>query len=198
MRELMDRCLAGDNSAWKEFLAKCQPKIAVAARRRALWYTNSPSLDFVDDIVADVVLKLCFDDYSVLRRIRDLPDSADHVVFGYLKRMAANLVTDRHRGDPVLKVELEEIDEPSDHKQQQVIEEKIQVRELFNTLREKISPEPTCDRDIAIFQYNYQGFTAPEIARMLGMKVKAVENVIGRCRGILREGNRGDPQGANR
>jgi DNA-directed RNA polymerase specialized sigma24 family protein len=188
MRELIRRCLAEEPKAWNQFFSLTQPKIASAAYRRALWYTKSPGGDLIDDIVAETFAKLCFDDYRVLRIISDLPD---HAVFGYLKRMAANLVTDwdRRRLD---SINLEDADLPPDSSSPHKMATTTEFEEQCQLLRRELNGEPACERDLAIFRLRHQqGYSVPEITRIFQMKLKATENVIGRCLRILRDANKG-------
>ncbi len=123
-------------------------------------------------------------------RSADLPD---HAVFGYMKRMAANLVSDWHRRE-FDSINLEDAELPPDSSSHRKMETDIDFQEQYRILGRELSGEPTCERDLAIFTLRYrQGCSVPEIARIFKMELKATENVIGRSLRILRDANKGDP-----
>lgn len=188
LRELIILCLQADQKVWGEFLRRTQPKIALAARKRACWYVRNPTPDLIDDLVSDTYVKVCEKDYRVLRTLAGFEEYA---VFGYLRQMAANLVTDHFRKNPPVTDEIPEEDPPVAPNDEERIAANIYWDQSISFLRVKIAHEETCERDLRIFAYYIiDGYTAKEIGQIFHMPTKAVENVIGRLRRFIRE-NRG-------
>ncbi len=82
-----------DESLWTEFIHRSQPIIAgtiIKIMRR--WRKPSPVL--IDDLVQEVYLKLCANNFKVLRQFVCLHEDA---LYGFLKVVAANTVQDHFR-----------------------------------------------------------------------------------------------------
>jgi RNA polymerase sigma-70 factor (ECF subfamily) len=94
--ELVLACRQTDDvAAWREFVCRFHRLIATVALRVARrWGESSPQL--IDDLVQETYLKLCGDNFRMLRKFKsDHPDA----FCGYLNVVTANLVHDHFKRD---------------------------------------------------------------------------------------------------
>ena len=166
----------------------------VIFRTSQKWGDSSPST--IDDLVQETYLKLCADDYCLLRAYDPRHPAA---IFGYLKIIAANVVHDRFKalhsekrgGNQVLE-DVTTIENRSavneDFGSQQAMEREILLREIDAHLNASLSGA-TADRDRTIFWLYYrQGFTTKAIAALpaIGLTMKGVESTIFRITRMVR------------
>jgi RNA polymerase sigma-70 factor (ECF subfamily) len=168
---------------WVEFWRRFQPVIARTIRRRILRYTRWADPARIDDLVQDTFLKICKDNYKVLRNFEFWRENAFP---GFLKIMAANVVEDdirqKNSGKKGGGQTLEDIDNllqpPSDRSRG--------VASMFNNLRmseienclQRRKAEPNFERDYKMFWlYFRDGLTADEIAQLPDIGFKSVKGV---------------------
>jgi RNA polymerase sigma-70 factor, ECF subfamily len=186
--ELIASCLDGDKeTAWREFVFRFQPLIASIIFRIVRRYGRSDH-DLVDDLVQETFLRLCKNQGRALRRFRERHETA---IFGYLKVVAASVVTDYFRsvnaqkrlGDKLPESE-ELIDvstsTPSNAEQVTMVRE---VNECIDQLADS-------GRDKTIFWLYYQqGLTANDISSLpnIELTTKGVESCIYRLTKAVRK-----------
>lgn len=192
---LIQLCINGDAAAWEEFMHRYHRLIAgVVFRTTQKWGESSPTT--MDDLIQEIYLKLCADEYRLLRAYD--PKHPD-AIYGYLKVITANVVHDRFKalhsekrgGDQIVEelITLENrggLDEASGSKH--AMEREILLREIDSHLNASLSGD-TADRDRTIFWLYYrQGFTAKAIASLpaIGLTIKGVESTILRITKLVR------------
>lgn len=90
-RELINRCLAGTDGAWEDFIERYIALIThVVSATAKIKYAEIPS-EIRDDIVAEVMLALVDDDYAILRRFRGQSSLGTYLVV-ISRRIAARRV----------------------------------------------------------------------------------------------------------
>ncbi len=193
--ELVHLCLtSGTPEEWNEFVRRFQRPIALTVMRTArVWGITLPSR--IEDLVQEVLLKLCLDNCGLLRNF--VPREPDSVI-GYLKIVATNVTRDHLRAEKTLKrgkgVQVVSQDPDTfegqicDVRGQSEIEVAVQMREIEDTLR-SIIPAVISERDRIIFWlYFRQGFSARDIGEIksVGLTVKGVESSIHRTSRELR------------
>lgn len=181
-QELIDRCIARDERAWKEFLRRFDEHIARTCIKAIRSHGKQPTKSLVCDMKSETYLRLCCKDFQALRTFKCIHEKA---IYGYLGTVARNAVHDQYRDRENL-VETEELSPelPSREKMKNL----ILVKEMAEHLDKKISATPNGERDIAIFKlYYWQGYSAREIAELCSLKTKAVENILLRLIKILRD-----------
>jgi RNA polymerase sigma-70 factor (ECF subfamily) len=194
VQELLQRCLeSNDEAAWSEFVRRFQPMIAgVVAKSIRHWARPTPEL--VDDLVHDTYLKLFANNR---RALREFDCQHDLALFGFIKKVASNVVHDRFRVDRNQKhggpFEDEELDSPSfamcavtppDNMDRHVL--RGEIEDSLHSL----ASEENFARDYTIFCLYYRfGFTAKAISRFQGINltVKGVESVLLRLIRWLRD-----------
>src|SRR6185312_2447262 len=117
---------------WVEFWRRFHPVIARTIRRRILRYTRWVDPDRVDDLVQDTFLKICKDNYKVLRNFEFWHENAFP---GFLKVMAANVVEDDIRKRSSDKVGGGQEPEDIDNLVQLPSDRSHGVASMFNNLR---------------------------------------------------------------
>ena len=188
-------CINGQAPAWDEFMRRYHRLIAgVVFRTTQKWGESSPAT--IDDLIQEIYLKLCADDYRLLRAFD--PKHAD-AIYGYLKVIAANVVHDRLKalhsekrggervvGDLTTLENRSGVGEASGSKH--AMEREILLHEIDAHLNASLSGG-TADRDRTIFWLYYrQGFTTKAIALLpaIGLTIKGVESTIFRLTKLVR------------
>ncbi len=190
-QELLQLCLQSEDQAvWLEFVRRFQPLIAgvviKSIRRR-----RNPTPALVDDLVQETYLKLCANNFRALREFESRHENA---LFGFLKVVASNVVTDYFRRKWVNDEEEEELDDTKiavslGSSFSKNAERNILIAEIGQCL-EAHSAEPNFARDCTIFWLYYQqGLTAKAISELpaIGLTVKGVESTLLRLTRLVRE-----------
>jgi RNA polymerase sigma-70 factor, ECF subfamily len=193
---LIDGCVAGDVAAWEEFMRRYHRLIAgVVFRTTQKWGESSPTT--LDDLIQETYLKLCADDYRLLRAYDQRHRDA---IYGYLKVITANVVHDRFKalhsekrgGDQIvedLTIAENRSDAGHGFGSQTAMEREVLLREIDGLLKDN-APAHTADRDRTIFWLYYrQGLTTKAIASLpaIGLTIKGVESTISRLTKLIRK-----------
>lgn len=188
--ELIAVCASeSSEEAWIEFWRRSLPAITNVVTKTVRRF-GKVSGDLVDDLIQDVYLKLCTNNFRILRNVEILHESS---FFGLLKVVAANTVQDYFRSahsskmggghEPVL---LESDLVLPKHAPSSVASSDPERRVLLgeiDTILKTLSHKPNFKRDYAIFWlYFREGLPAKEIAELPDIKlsVKGVERVLHR------------------
>jgi RNA polymerase sigma-70 factor (ECF subfamily) len=192
---LIQKCVEGGVAAWEEFMRRYHRLIAgVVFRTTQKWGESSPTT--MDDLIQETYLKLCADEYRLLRAYD--PKHSD-AIYGYLKVITANVVHDRFkalhsekRGGDHIAEDLTEVANRTDTGKafgsQEAMERDILLREIDALLNANASAN-TADRDRTIFWLYYrQGLTTKAIASLpaIGLTIKGVESTISRLTKLIR------------
>jgi RNA polymerase sigma-70 factor (ECF subfamily) len=184
--QLISTLFQDDVAGWQEFVRRFQPLIArmiVKIARRM----GNVSYQLLDDLVQDVFVKLCINDFQVLKRINLQQEQA---IPGFLKVLAANVAQDYFRSAASLKrgaaLEKEELREDSlpMASDPAAMEKRILFGEIDRLL------QSFAERDRTIFWLYYRsGLTAKGISQMQGGKLteKGVESLLWRMTRQIRE-----------
>jgi RNA polymerase sigma-70 factor (ECF subfamily) len=195
-QELVRRCSVSRSSeAWEEFVHRFHRLIATVILRTASRLGDS-SRQTVDDLIQETYLKLCVDEFRILRSFEHQhPDAFT----GYVKVVTANVVRDHFKSAHTRKRgagNLEQIGEDfvpvageDSHGSARSIERAVLIREIANHL-ELCMSEPDQDRNRQIFWLHYRaGLSARAIADLpgIGLTTKGVESIILRITKELRK-----------
>lgn len=193
---LIQACVDVDAAAWEEFMRRYHRLIAgVVFRTTQKWGESSPTM--MDDLIQETYLKLCADDYRLLRAYDPRHPDA---IYGYLKIIAASVVHDRFkasrsekRGGNKIAEDLTTLENQGGgvdaHGSKHAMEREILLREIDAHLNASLSGD-TADRDRTIFWLYYrQGFTTKAIASLpaIGLTIKGVESTILRITKLIRK-----------
>jgi RNA polymerase sigma-70 factor (ECF subfamily) len=178
--ELIEECThSAKPEAWKEFVRRFQPLIAGVVLRTAKRY-GQLSVPLVDDLVQETYLRLCTDEWKLLRKFRSRGDGS---IYGFMKTVARTVALDYFkaqysgkRGAGVLsrgdfQIALQRA------AKKQVLENQVLVREIDKRLAQ-IAATPR-DKQIFILYYRH-GLTTKAIAELLGTNLsqKGVESCL--------------------
>jgi len=196
--ELILTCMqTEDVAAWEEFVRRFQRLIASVALRIARRW-GEPSPQVIDDLVQDTYLKLCADNFRLLRRFKSNHQDA---FYGYLKVVTANLVHDHFkaahsskRGSGTIESATEEpvqsaTDTAGVASAVKSSERRVLLREI-DAMLTRLAAGPQLQRSRRIFWLYYRfGFTASAIAALpyIGLNTKGVESTILRLTRLLRQ-----------
>lgn len=192
---LIEMCVNGEVAAWEEFRRRYHRLIAgVVFRTTQKW--GEASLLTIDDLIQETYLKLCADDFRLLRAYD--PKHAD-AIYGYLKVITASVVHDRlkalhseKRGGDRIVEGLTTLENRGDAGKafgsQATMEREILLREIDALINASTSGH-TADRDRTIFWlYYHQGLTTRAIASLpaIGLTIKGVESTVVRIARMVR------------
>jgi RNA polymerase sigma-70 factor (ECF subfamily) len=191
-RELLKACVETMTAeAWQEFVRRFEPIIAGGIARIARSYGHI-SPDLVLDLTQEVYLKLCKDEFRLLKNLKITYDRA---LFSYLKLVAMSVTHDHFRKNRPNTETNEFCNEISEARADIGItaaptaEQRIFVQEI-TAIVEKITAGPNAARDRLVFWLCHRdGFTANAIASIpaLHLSQKAVESILHRIRVALRD-----------
>ena len=196
VNELAMACAhSADARQWQDFVSRCVPLASLVALRVSRMWMSAPSRATVDDIVQEVLLKLCEQERRILRNFE--PRGEDSF-FGLLRIVTASVANDyfrriysTKRGGKVVVMPLidEEVQMGKDGARPMA---KMHQSALLSELDEKLrsAPKEIGERDRALFWLYYlQGYTAEEIARIpgVGLSAKGVESALRRVTVWLRD-----------
>jgi RNA polymerase sigma-70 factor, ECF subfamily len=192
---------SADAAEWGEFVRRCLPLASLVALRISRMWVSAPSPATVDDIVQEVLLKLCEHERRILR---DFEPRGEDSFLGLLRMVSSSVANDyfrrthsTKRGGKVVTMALgdDDVHLPMDGAGPA---SRMHQSALMAELDEKLcsAPETISERDRALFWLYYQqGYTAEEIARLsaAGLTAKGVESALRRVTVWLRDqiGNKG-------
>lgn len=195
VESLVKACVAPNNeAAWAEFIRRFQPLIAKVVSRmtRRHWAQDPPN--FLDDLVQEIYLKLCADDYRLLRRFQPRhPDS----IFGFLKVVSASVVLDYFKAERAQKRDLNQtsalseqlVSDPPNRSPSGSLsmDDKIALRQIDDIVCTLYTGDILI-RNRAIFWFHYRdGMTAQAIASIPSIKLntKGVESILRRMKNLI-------------
>jgi RNA polymerase sigma-70 factor, ECF subfamily len=194
LRQLLRDCLAGKPEDWRVFVAHFT-RVIQSAVIRSIRLCGTLTPELVDDLVQETYLRLCANDYRVLRDFRSTQGEA---LYGLIQAVAVSTTLDYFRGlsakkrgagkDPVRLDSSPDL-QPADPSSQRGTERAILFGQIDQQLLEIVAPE-TASRDRRIFWLYYRhGFTAKEIAALpgMGLSAKGVESTIQRLSSQLKD-----------
>ena len=195
--ELIQACAASkDELAWSEFIRRFQVVIAAAVLRTARHW-GEPSRSQLDDLIQDTYLKLCENDYRLLRSFQPRQEDS---IYGFLKVVAANVVHDHFKAalaakrganqteaivemEPLQKAPTAAVIDSFD-----IVSHRLQIEQIDRILRLVTSGKDEERNRIIFWLRHRQGLTASEIASIssIGLTTEGVESVLMRLAIMIR------------
>lgn len=193
--ELVRACSgSNDEEAWTEFIRRFHGVIAAAVLRTTRRW-GEPSRFQPEDLIQDTYLKLCDDNSRLLRSFRSRCEGS---IYGFLKRVAANVVHDRFKSARAVKrgaAQTEAIVEPIQIDPRTAAEgsfdavnKRLRLGQVYKILDE-VTAGKDQERKRTIFLLRHrQGFTASEIAAIpsIGLTTEGVESILMRLTDMIR------------
>jgi RNA polymerase sigma-70 factor, ECF subfamily len=195
IEELAHLCVdSGDLDAWEEFIGRIHSSIARVILRTASRFGNS-SQQIVEDLVQETYLKLCHNNYRLLREFEFRHPGA---FMGFVQIVAVNVVRDyfkamqaKRRGANQVKGMAEDFVLPSGEfspGSPRTIERTILIHEIERQLNVVVAG-PDQERNVRVFWLYYKvGLSAGAIAALpdVDLSAKGVESLIFRITRDLR------------
>jgi RNA polymerase sigma-70 factor, ECF subfamily len=192
--ELVLACWQTDDvAAWREFVGRFHRLIATVALRVARrWGESSPQL--IDDLVQETYLKLCDDNFRMLRKFKSDHPDAFYVVTANLVHDHFKAAHSSKRGSGAIEIAADEkfplgCDALGGASGVKSSERGILFREIDAALG-RLAAGPHLERDRKLFWLYYRvGFTADAIAGLpsIGLSTKGVESSLLRLTRLLRD-----------
>jgi len=193
-QELVQLCLSShDEAPWFEFVRRFRPLIfGVVTKSLRRW--APPDRAVIDDLLQDTFLKLCANNFRALRQFEYEHENS---LFGFLKKVASNVVQDhirsaysQKRGSGREEEDLEKAcaSTSSTTRFADDADRRILIGEIKHCL-DQHADDPQFPRDSAIFWLYYkQGLTAKAISQLpwIGLEVKGVESALLRLTRLVR------------
>jgi RNA polymerase sigma-70 factor, ECF subfamily len=189
---MLDGCLGGKPGPhWRTFVSTFNKLIQITVIRTAQ-RCGRCSPELVDDLVQDVYLRICANDYKVLREFRSPEPKA---LYGLIQAVATTVTLDHFRTWSAEKRGAGEEPIPldvglplADKEAPAEVEQSVLFQEIDQHLG-KICPTETAARDRRIFWlYFRHGFSAKDISALPGVALtdKGVESTLHRMTQSLR------------
>jgi RNA polymerase sigma-70 factor (ECF subfamily) len=178
-RSLIDRCLRKEPGAWNDFVDRYMGLIyhviqhAAHARSRVL----SPA--DVEDIAAEVLLKIVDDDYGVLRRFKGTSSLPTYLTV-IARRICVKELIRRHREEELghTSAHRASMDDGADDE----VEAIVSAEEVERML-EELSPR---EADVVrLYHLEYQNYR--QISKKLGIPENSIGPILAKARKRLRE-----------
>lgn len=196
VEELVRRCSASNSAEpWQEFVRRFHRLIAVVAMRTAARLGDS-SRQIVDDLIQETYLKLCADNFRILRTFEQHHTDA---FIAYVKVVTANVVRDHFKAAHAQRRGANQVEGITDYfvpaaaetspGSPRAIERAILLEEVSRYLQECVVG-PDQERNRRIFWLYYRvGLSARAIADLPGQELstKGVETTISRITRQLRD-----------
>jgi RNA polymerase sigma-70 factor (ECF subfamily) len=197
--ELVQTCAVctDDPLAWAEFIRRFQVVIAAAVLRTARHW-REPSRSQIDDLVQDTYLKLCENDFRLLRTFKSRQEDS---IYGFLKVVAANVVHDHFKAAGAIKRGASQTEAIVDTEPVRsapakaasdsfdIVSHNLQIDRIEKVLIQGTSGKDA-ERNRTIFWLRHrQGLTASEIASIpsFGLTTEGVESVLIRLTNMICE-----------
>jgi RNA polymerase sigma-70 factor (ECF subfamily) len=186
--DLAHVCARSANAVeWEELLRRCTPLVSLVAIRVSRMWLTAATPALVDDIVQEVLVKLCEQERRILREFQ--PRGQDSFL-GLVRTVAASVANDHFRRLYSVKRGGKAVTGSLTEQAQAAAENYSEPRQMQRTVflgqldaMMRQAPETVSERDRTIFWLYYrQGFTAEEIARVTktGLTAKGVESALRR------------------
>ncbi len=177
-RRLLERCLAREPGAWKDFVDRFiglfVHVVAHSAQVRNIRLQPSD----LDDVCAEIFLTLIADDFAVLRRFRRRCSLATYLTV-IARRVAVRELTRRRMAEAMGHVKAHHPGAGTQPPPGERVENKEEVERLLNAL-------PPEDADI-VRQYHLEGKTYREISNGTGVPINTIGSTLSRAREKLRQ-----------
>ncbi len=176
-RGLLTRCVANEPGAWRDFVDRFLGLFVHVVNHTAHARSVPLSADLVDDLCAEVFVRLLEDDYAILRRFRGHSSLATYLTV-IARRIVVKEMARRRMAEAMGHVSAHTEPITTDHH-----EVRIQNRDEVERLLSNLQPN---EAEI-VRRYHLQGSSYREISRDLGVPENTIGPTLSRARQRLRE-----------
>jgi RNA polymerase sigma-70 factor (ECF subfamily) len=184
-RSLLDGCLTGDHTAWKDFVDRYVGLFVHVAQHTAQARSVKLSPVDIEDVCAEILLTLIKDDSAVLRRFRGTCSLATYLAV-VARRIAVREISRRRMAEALghvaaktrLPSEESKRGSSSEHK-------RVEDREIVQRILVGL---PDDEAEI-VRLFHLEGRSYREISNRLGIPENAIGPTLSRARKKMRQGN---------
>ena len=181
-RTLLERCLAHEPGAWKDFVDRFASLFLHVVRHTAHARSVRLRQEDADDICAEIFLTLVGNDAAVLRKFRGNCSLWTYLIV-IARRVAVREVTRRRMAEALGHVGTHAAAERADGRrdEQERVDNREQVQRMLQDL-------PTTDAEV-VRQFHLEGKSYREISARLGIPENTIGPTLTRAREKLRQKN---------
>lgn len=176
-RNLLTRCLTNQPGAWRDFVDRFLGLFVHVVHHTAQARSIPTTPDLVDDLCAEVFVRLLENDYAVLRRFRGHSSLATYLTV-VARRIVVKEMARRRMAEAMGHVSAHPEPSSNDHPERR-IEDRDEIERLLSDL-------PPQDAEI-VRRYHFQGKSYRDISRELGIPENTVGPTLSRARQRLRD-----------
>ncbi|HEX6985073.1 MAG TPA: sigma-70 family RNA polymerase sigma factor [Planctomycetaceae bacterium] len=176
-RNLLTRCLTNQPGAWRDFVDRFLGLFVHVVSHTAHARSVPLTPELIDDLCADVFVRLLEDDYAILRRFRGHSSLATYLTV-IARRIVVKEMARRRMAEAMGHVNAHAETPVNDHHERR-IEDHEEVERLLTDL-------PPQDAEI-VRRYHLHGDSYREISRDLGVPENTIGPTLSRARQRLRE-----------
>lgn len=186
-RNLLKRCIGREPGAWKDFVDRFMGLFVHVIHHVAHSRSIRISQDDVDDLCAEIFVKLVGDDFKVLRRFQGNSSLATYLTV-IARRIVVRAMSQRRYAEAMGHVNahqssLEQADAAAGSAEQQ----RVENRDLVAQMMQDLGPR---EREI-VKRYHLHGKSYREISAEIGVPENAIGPTLTRARAKLREQHAG-------
>ncbi len=178
-RQLIDRCLRKEPGAWNDFVDRYMGLIYHVIHHAAHARSRVLSSEDVEDIAAEVFLKIVDDNYAVLRRFKGISSLPTYLTV-IARRIAVKELIRRHREEELGHTNAHRafVDDGSPEGPEAIISQE-EVERMLEDL-------PAREAEvIRLYHLKYQNYR--QISKKLGIPENSVGPILAKARKLLRE-----------
>jgi RNA polymerase sigma-70 factor (ECF subfamily) len=177
-RSLIDRCVRKEPGAWTDFVDRYMGLIYHVIQHAAYARSRAVSSEDVEDIAAEVFLKIVDDDYAILRKFKGMSSLPTYLTV-IARRIAVKELIKRHREQELGHANAHRafVDDGASG-EVEAIASAEEVERMLDELPER-------DREVVrLYHLKYQNYR--QIGKKLGIPENSVGPILARARQRLR------------
>lgn len=177
-RKLIDRCLGREPGAWRDFVDRYMGLIYHVIEHVAYARSRLLTSEDVEDIAAEIFLKIVDSDYGILRKFKGMSSLPTYLTV-IARRICVKELVKRHRE--------EELGHANAHRAS-VDDGSGEVEAILTADEVERMLEDLSDREAEVIRlYHLKFMNYREIARQVGLKENSVGPILAKARKKLRE-----------
>ena len=177
--KLIDRCLGKEPGAWNDFVDRYMGLIYHVIQHVAYARSRLVTTEDIEDIAADIFLKIVENDYAVLKKFKGLSSLPTYLTV-IARRICVKSLIKRHREQELghANAHRASVDDGASDE----VEAIVSAEEVDKMLEDLTETEAEVVRLYHLKFLNYR-----DISKQLGMKENSIGPILARARKKLRE-----------